>query len=79
MRSHSVKSILTVICFALCGFITAPLAQEYPTKPIRMIVPIAPGGEPPPLPAGGFYTTAGEDPAEADVDWFHRIARTVAP
>jgi hypothetical protein len=45
----------------------------------RAGVPIAPGGEPPPLPAGGFYITAGELPAEADVDWFHRITRAVAP
>lgn len=45
----------------------------------RAGVTIAPGGEPPPLPPGGFYTTAGELPPDTDVDWFHRIAREVAP
>ena len=44
----------------------------------RVGVAIAPGGEPPPLPPGGFYTTAGELPAGTDVEWFHRIAREAA-
>jgi hypothetical protein len=54
-------------------------AEELLTAGARRAgVAIAPGGEPPPLPAGGFYTTAGELPRETDVDWFQRIARAVA-
>lgn len=44
----------------------------------RVGVAIAPGGELPPLPEGGFYTTAGDLPADTDVDWFRQIAREAA-
>jgi len=37
-----ISSILTVL--ALLSISATPFAQEYPTKPIRMIVPLVPGG-----------------------------------
>jgi hypothetical protein len=42
----------------------------------RVGVAVEPGAPPPPLPAGGFHTTAGELPADADVDWFREVARS---
>ena len=38
---HSVGLVLASVLFAACG---ATLAQNYPTKTVRMIVPFAPGG-----------------------------------
>ena len=35
---------LTLIALALMSIAAAPLAQDYPTKPIRVIVPISAGG-----------------------------------
>jgi len=38
----SISSTLTVLALAFIA--TAPFAQDYPTKPIRMVVPLVPGG-----------------------------------
>src|SRR5471032_3265403 len=35
------KPLWTIAMFALAS---APLAQDYPTKPIRLVVPFSPGG-----------------------------------
>jgi hypothetical protein len=40
----------------------------------RVGVMIEPGGARPPLPEGGFHTTAGELPADTDVDWLREVA-----
>ncbi len=42
MQSPRILSILTAV--ALLSVSATPLAQNYPAKPIRMIVPLAPGG-----------------------------------
>ena len=42
MQRLSISSTLTAL--ALSSIANAPLAQDYPTKPIRVIVPIAAGG-----------------------------------
>ena len=42
MPRLSISSTLTVLALAFIA--TAPFAQDYPTKPIRMVVPLVPGG-----------------------------------
>ena len=42
MPRLSISSTLTVL--ALSFIATVPFAQDYPTKPIRMVVPLVPGG-----------------------------------
>ncbi len=42
MQRVSISSFLTA--FALLSVTAAALAQDYPTKPIRMVVPLPPGG-----------------------------------
>ena len=34
----------TLICVIAAGFAAATLAQDYPAKPVRFVVPFVPGG-----------------------------------
>lgn len=42
MRHRAYRHLL--VCMSLCVAATQAAAQEYPTRPIRMIVPLSPGG-----------------------------------
>jgi hypothetical protein len=44
----------------------------------RVGVPLRPEDAAPELPPGGFYTTAGELPAETDLDWLHAVVSEIA-
>jgi hypothetical protein len=44
----------------------------------RVGIPVTVGAaSPPPLPPGGFWTTAGELPAQTEVEWLHELVSAV--
>ena len=47
LESTGIDSIrLVLLALSVCLFWAAPAAAQYPTKPIRFIVPYAPGSSP---------------------------------
>jgi tripartite-type tricarboxylate transporter receptor subunit TctC len=42
--NHLKKSVFAIVAVVACGFVVAMAAQEWPTRPITLIVPFSPGG-----------------------------------